>query len=91
MLKVFNNIDEYAPGFSSSVIGYEVLSPPDLEETFGLTGGVSSHLVVLRTAARRRQGNKIARNPTSGASSDMSKKQAPILNSSLNLTGSKKK
>jgi len=39
-LKVFNNIDEYAPGFSSSVIGYEVLSPPDLEKTFGLTGGV---------------------------------------------------
>lgn len=41
-LKVFHNIDEYAPGFSSSVIGYEVLSPPDLEKTFGLTGGVSN-------------------------------------------------
>jgi phytoene dehydrogenase-like protein len=45
-LKVFNNIDEYAPGFSSSVIGYEVLSPPDLEKTFGLTGGVINCLLI---------------------------------------------
>ncbi|CAB3365815.1 Hypothetical predicted protein [Cloeon dipterum] len=41
--QVFNNIDEYAPGFSSSIIGFEVLSPPDLEKTFGLTGGNIFH------------------------------------------------
>ncbi|HKT81539.1 MAG TPA: NAD(P)/FAD-dependent oxidoreductase [Vicinamibacterales bacterium] len=30
---------EYAPNFRTSVIDYEVLSPRDLEATFGLTGG----------------------------------------------------
>jgi hypothetical protein len=39
--QVFSNIDEYAPGFTDSIIGMEVLTPPDLEEIFGLTGGVS--------------------------------------------------
>jgi hypothetical protein len=39
--QVFSNIDEYAPGFTESIIGMEVLTPPDLEEIFGLTGGVS--------------------------------------------------
>ncbi|RWW88809.1 hypothetical protein BHE74_00002298 [Ensete ventricosum] len=34
----FSLIDEYAPGFSSSIIGYEMLTPPDLEREFGLTG-----------------------------------------------------
>jgi phytoene dehydrogenase-like protein len=32
-------LDRYAPGFSRSVIGREVLSPPDIERRFGLTGG----------------------------------------------------
>ena len=41
--KVFSIIDEYAPGFSSSVIGRDVLSPLDLERTFGLTGGNIFH------------------------------------------------
>ncbi|KAF4527484.1 hypothetical protein B566_EDAN017752 [Ephemera danica] len=56
--KIFLNIDEYAPGFSSSVVGYEVLSPPDLEEIFGITGGNIFHgsmsldqLFILRGAA----------------------------------------
>jgi len=31
-------IDEYAPGFSTSVIGYDMLTPPDLEREIGLTG-----------------------------------------------------
>jgi len=31
-------IDEYAPGFSSSVVGYDMLTPPDLEREIGLTG-----------------------------------------------------
>ncbi|GLJ29666.1 hypothetical protein SUGI_0584980 [Cryptomeria japonica] len=39
----FNLIDEYAPGFSSSIIGYDMLTPPDLEKTFGLTGGNIFH------------------------------------------------
>eukprot|EP00118_Oscarella_pearsei_P007514 m.37221 g.37221 ORF g.37221 m.37221 type:complete len:123 (+) comp32345_c0_seq2:1297-1665(+) len=38
--KVFNLIDDYAPGFSASVVGKDVLTPADLEAIFGLTGGV---------------------------------------------------
>lgn len=30
---------EYAPNFRSSVLGYQVLAPADLESVFGLTGG----------------------------------------------------
>jgi len=41
--KVFSIIDEYAPGFSSSVVGRDILSPLDLERTFGLTGGNIFH------------------------------------------------
>lgn len=37
--QIFSVVDEYAPGFSDSVVGYEVLPPPDLERVFGLTGG----------------------------------------------------
>ena len=40
-LTVFNCIEEYAPGFKQLVVGKEVLTPPDLERIFGLTGGVS--------------------------------------------------
>ncbi|KAK8673219.1 hypothetical protein V6N13_111568 [Hibiscus sabdariffa] len=42
-LRCFNLIDEYAPGFSSSVIGYDMLTPPDLEREIGLTGGNIFH------------------------------------------------
>ena len=38
---VFNCIEEYAPGFKSSIVGTDILTPPDLESIFGLTGGVS--------------------------------------------------
>ncbi|VDM81751.1 unnamed protein product [Strongylus vulgaris] len=38
-----SEIDAYAPNFSSSVIGYEVLPPPDIEKIFGLTGGNIFH------------------------------------------------
>ncbi|KAJ0963315.1 hypothetical protein J5N97_028437 [Dioscorea zingiberensis] len=41
--KCFSLIDEYAPGFSSSIIGYDMLTPPDLEREFGLTGGNIFH------------------------------------------------
>ncbi|XP_050291404.1 uncharacterized protein LOC126732534 isoform X2 [Quercus robur] len=41
--KCFTLIDEYAPAFSSSVIGYDMLTPPDLEREIGLTGGNVFH------------------------------------------------
>ena len=44
---VFSQVDEYAPGFSDSVVGYDALAPPDLERIFGLTGGDLSHLSSL--------------------------------------------
>uniref|UniRef100_A0A183G9N1 Amino_oxidase domain-containing protein n=1 Tax=Heligmosomoides polygyrus TaxID=6339 RepID=A0A183G9N1_HELPZ len=40
---VFNEIDCYAANFSSSIIGYEILPPPDIERIFGLTGGNIFH------------------------------------------------
>jgi phytoene dehydrogenase-like protein len=36
-------VDRYAPGFKASVLGRQVLSPTDLEEMFGLTGGDIFH------------------------------------------------
>ena len=41
---VFSNIEEYAPGFKASVVGHDILTPPDLESIFGLTGGVTGEL-----------------------------------------------
>ncbi|KAL9341080.1 hypothetical protein Peur_067299 [Populus x canadensis] len=41
--KCFSLIEEYAPGFSSSIIGYDMLTPPDLEREIGLTGGNIFH------------------------------------------------
>ncbi|MFT7805847.1 pyridine nucleotide-disulfide oxidoreductase domain-containing protein 2 isoform X1 [Arapaima gigas] len=40
---VFNWIERYAPGFRSTIVGKEVLTPPDLERIFGLTGGNIFH------------------------------------------------
>jgi phytoene dehydrogenase-like protein len=37
--RCFDLLEEYAPGFRSSVLAHEVLAPPDLEKRFGLTGG----------------------------------------------------
>ena len=41
VVSVFDNITEYAPGFRDSILGHDILTPPDLERIFGLTGGVS--------------------------------------------------
>ena len=41
LVSVFDCIEEYAPGFRQLVIGRDILTPPDLERIFGLTGGVS--------------------------------------------------
>ncbi|XP_069610106.1 pyridine nucleotide-disulfide oxidoreductase domain-containing protein 2 [Ranitomeya imitator] len=40
---VFDWIEKYAPGFKASVIGRDVLTPPDLERIFGLSGGNIFH------------------------------------------------
>uniref|UniRef100_A0A803VAT0 Pyridine nucleotide-disulphide oxidoreductase domain 2 n=1 Tax=Ficedula albicollis TaxID=59894 RepID=A0A803VAT0_FICAL len=40
---VFDCIEDYAPGFKASVIGRDVLTPPDLERIFGLPGGNIFH------------------------------------------------
>ncbi|GLD93401.1 hypothetical protein PINS_up001993 [Pythium insidiosum] len=41
--QVFSVIDQYAPGFSQSVIGYDMLTPPDLERIFSLPKGNIFH------------------------------------------------
>lgn len=40
---MIDTVDEFAPGFRNSVIGYTALSPLDLERTFGLVGGDIMH------------------------------------------------
>ncbi|XP_030058772.1 pyridine nucleotide-disulfide oxidoreductase domain-containing protein 2 isoform X2 [Microcaecilia unicolor] len=40
---VFDWIEKYAPGFKASVIGRDILTPPDLERIFGLSGGNIFH------------------------------------------------
>lgn len=41
--RVMDLIEEYAPGFKRTVLHRQVISPLDLEETFGLTGGNIFH------------------------------------------------
>ncbi|XP_077205526.1 pyridine nucleotide-disulfide oxidoreductase domain-containing protein 2 isoform X2 [Paroedura picta] len=41
--QVFDCVEAYAPGFKASVIGRDVLTPPDLERIFGLPGGNIFH------------------------------------------------
>ncbi|KAI0501426.1 hypothetical protein KFK09_016371 [Dendrobium nobile] len=41
--RCFSLIDEYAPGFSSTIIDYDMLTPPDLDRIIGLTGGNIFH------------------------------------------------
>ncbi len=40
---VTDTIEAYAPGFGASVLGRQILSPLDLERTFGLAGGDIFH------------------------------------------------
>ncbi|XP_066535439.1 pyridine nucleotide-disulfide oxidoreductase domain-containing protein 2 [Hoplias malabaricus] len=40
---VFDWVDCYAPGFKASIVGVDILTPPDLEREFGLTGGNIFH------------------------------------------------
>ncbi|XP_074531137.1 pyridine nucleotide-disulfide oxidoreductase domain-containing protein 2 [Halichoeres trimaculatus] len=39
----FDWVEKYAPGFKTSVVGRDILAPPDLERIFGLTGGNIFH------------------------------------------------
>lgn len=54
---VFDSVESYAPGFKQSIVGKDILAPPDLEREFGLTGGVLSfyhhykHLMSLLLSA----------------------------------------
>lgn len=40
---VFKVIESYAPGFIDSILHVDILTPPDLESVFGLTGGHICH------------------------------------------------
>jgi len=40
---MIDTVDAYAPNFRASVLGYEALSPLDLERRFGLVGGDIFH------------------------------------------------
>ncbi|KAJ3610584.1 hypothetical protein NHX12_022676 [Muraenolepis orangiensis] len=40
---VLDWVEQYAPGFKSSVVGRDILNPSDLERIFGLTGGNIFH------------------------------------------------
>jgi phytoene dehydrogenase-like protein len=40
---VINTLEEYAPGFGNSILHRQVLTPLDLEQTYGLTGGHLYH------------------------------------------------
>jgi phytoene dehydrogenase-like protein len=40
---MIETVDRYAPGFKASVVGRQALSPFDLEQMFGLTGGDIFH------------------------------------------------
>ena len=41
--KVYDKIESYAPGFKNSIIAEDLLSPLDLEKTFGIKGGNIFH------------------------------------------------
>ena len=40
---MLDTVDRYAPGFKSSVLGYQALGPLDLEDMFGMIGGDIFH------------------------------------------------
>ena len=40
---VFDQIEQYAPGFRQLILAKQILTPVDLEQTFGLTGGHIHH------------------------------------------------
>ena len=70
---MFSAVERYAPGFKASVVGKEVLAPPDLEAEFGLTGGNIFHgamtldqLYLTRPVAGKGSRDLSPRTPLSG-------------------------
>lgn len=62
-------VERYAPGFASSIVGRQILSPLDLERTFGLIGGDIFHGALTLDqlfAARPALGHADYRMPTPG-------------------------
>ena len=41
--RIIDTVEAYAPGFGASVLGRQILSPLDLERSFGLVGGDIMH------------------------------------------------
>lgn len=66
---VIDTVDAWAPGFKASVVGRMILSPLDLERTFGLAGGdiMHGHMSLDQLwAARPVLGNAAYRGPIKG-------------------------
>ncbi|KFG91020.1 FAD-dependent oxidoreductase [Sphingobium herbicidovorans NBRC 16415] len=66
---VIATVDAYAPGFAQSVIARDILSPLDLERTFGMTGGDIMHGAMTLDqlwAARPVLGHGAYRGPVKG-------------------------
>ncbi|XP_054838954.1 pyridine nucleotide-disulfide oxidoreductase domain-containing protein 2 isoform X2 [Eublepharis macularius] len=62
--QVFDCVEAYAPGFKASVIGRDILTPPDLERIFGLPGGVCTSREPQPTACSAYSGcHALARQP----------------------------
>lgn len=47
----FDWVEKYAPGFKKSVVGRDILAPPDLERIFGLTGGVQHTVDIVELSS----------------------------------------
>jgi phytoene dehydrogenase-like protein len=41
--KVFDQVEHYCPGFWESIIAFDILTPPDMEHEYSLTGGAATH------------------------------------------------
>jgi phytoene dehydrogenase-like protein len=66
---IIDTVEAHAPGFRASVLGRMILSPLDLERTFGLTGGDIMHgamTIDQLWAARPVLGNAAYRGPIHG-------------------------
>ena len=66
---IIATVDGHAPGFAKSIIGRQILSPLDLERTFGLIGGdiMHGHMALDQLwAARPVLGNGNYRGPIKG-------------------------
>lgn len=66
---IIDTVNQYAPNFKASVLGRQILSPLDLERTFGLTGGDIFHgrlSLDQMFSARPALGNADYRTPVKG-------------------------